>query len=368
MKSNRKVNIEYVRNEINKDKILYYFVSFTCIVTFLIYFIYQDKIVYNYQFIDYIHMVINCFKAIFIAWSVFFYFSMALKKKDKLFITYFKSMLKIVSDRSKVAVFIIRLMLLNVSIANYTYLKQIIPDINPFKYDIVFYNWDKFIHGGLVPWEVLHGIFSSSYWNFFFNLSYNIWFILVWGSLLYFMWYCKAAYIRQVYLLSFFMTWFFIGGILAIIMSAAGPCFLHLLYIDDLRYLPLIDRLHEQVGSLWLLRIYGGETSQLQSYLWDAYSNRDSSLGAGISAMPSMHVSSSTLLALGAYQISKKAGVVLWSFALVIMISSVYLGWHYAVDGYLAFFITILVWKFSQYIVSKSIKIKQRVNVIYEKT
>lgn len=278
---------------------------------------------------------------------------MLLNKRRNLFKEYFKAIFIMFSDASKIAVFFVRLMLINICIANYTYLKQIIPDINPFTYDEVFYQWDKLIHGGVSPWVISHDIFSSSYWTFFFNLSYNIWFILIWGSVLYFMWYSRNHKIRQAYLLSFFSSWFFIGGVLAILMSAAGPCFMHLLEPGNVTYLPLMERLENQVESLWLLQIYGGETSQLQSYLWQAYSQRNSSLGAGISAMPSMHVSSSVLLALGAYQVNKKIGILLWCFAVVIMIASVHLGWHYAVDGYVALVVTVVIWKVAQFVVGK---------------
>ena len=39
------------------------------------------------------------------------------------------------------------------------------------------------------------------------------------------------------------------------------------------------------------------------------------------------------------------AGVVMWCFAAIVMLGSVALGWHYAVDGYAGALITIAIWK-----------------------
>ncbi len=136
-------------------------------------------------------------------------------------------------------------------------------------------------------------------------------------------------------------------------MSSAGPCFVHLLDPENTHYQPLMERLSYQVDSFWLLKIYGGETSQLQSYLWQAYSNRSSDIGAGISAMPSMHISSSVLLAIGAFKVNKKIGLLFWLFTLIIMIASVHLGWHYAVDGYVAIVVTLLTWRFAKFILKR---------------
>jgi hypothetical protein len=66
-----------------------------------------------------------------------------------------------------------------------------------------------------------------------------------------------------------------------------------------------------------------------------------------------MHVASSVLLALGAYQINKKVGILLWCFAIIIMIASVHLAWHYAVDGYVALVVTVVIWKVAQFVVGK---------------
>ncbi len=69
-------------------------------------------------------------------------------------------------------------------------------------------------------------------------------------------------------------------------------------------------------------------------------------LGSGISAMPSMHVSMSVLMALGVSSLNKKLGFAFWGFTLIIYIGSFLLGWHYAVDGLVSAPITVFIWYF----------------------
>jgi membrane-associated phospholipid phosphatase len=78
--------------------------------------------------------------------------------------------------------------------------------------------------------------------------------------------------------------------------------------------------------------------------LWNGYSGATSG-SIGISAFPSLHVATAVLFALYASRRSRIAGALLWAFAAVIMIGSVVLAWHYAVDGYAGAFISLATWK-----------------------
>jgi len=65
----------------------------------------------------------------------------------------------------------------------------------------------------------------------------------------------------------------------------------------------------------------------------------------GISAMPSMHVGSSIILMLAAYRMNRWFGRAMAVFAATILVGSVHLGWHYAVDGIFAAIIAAGLWK-----------------------
>ena len=90
-----------------------------------------------------------------------------------------------------------------------------------------------------------------------------------------------------------------------------------------------------EISPVWAL--------QVQEDLWAGYMN-DGVL-AGISAMPSMHVATAVLMALYAWTHARWAGFVMAVFAILIMLGSVHLGWHYAVDGYVGALIAWIAWR-----------------------
>ena len=57
-----------------------------------------------------------------------------------------------------------------------------------------------------------------------------------------------------------------------------------------------------------------------------------------------MHVSMAFLFALVGWRASRILGIGFTVFMVLIMIGSVHLGWHYAIDGYAAIVGTWLIW------------------------
>ena len=78
--------------------------------------------------------------------------------------------------------------------------------------------------------------------------------------------------------------------------------------------------------------------------LWEAYNNKEIGQVKGISAMPSMHVSIAFLFALVGWRIHRISGIIFSVFAFLIMVGCVHLGWHYAIDGYVAIACIWLIW------------------------
>jgi hypothetical protein len=91
-----------------------------------------------------------------------------------------------------------------------------------------------------------------------------------------------------------------------------------------------MDYLHaaNEVGVVWAVKVQDG--------LWQAHLAGTYDLGRGISAMPSIHVSAAVLFALLAWRVDRRLGIAFTIYAAVIMIGSVHLAWHYAIDGYLS--------------------------------
>ena len=68
-------------------------------------------------------------------------------------------------------------------------------------------------------------------------------------------------------------------------------------------------------------------------YLWLTYSSPGFRIGSGISAWPSVHVAGAFWIALVMRCYLPRLQMLGWLYAATILIGSVYLGWHYAVDG-----------------------------------
>jgi hypothetical protein len=79
-----------------------------------------------------------------------------------------------------------------------------------------------------------------------------------------------------------------------------------------------------------------------QDALWNGYAH--GGLLQGISAMPSMHNATTLLIVLACWHLSKFVRFLTVGLAVLIFIGSIHLGWHYAVDAYLAWAITLAIW------------------------
>jgi hypothetical protein len=93
--------------------------------------------------------------------------------------------------------------------------------------------------------------------------------------------------------------------------------------------------------------VYEGSDGGLiavRAYLWEGYLATEGRRFGGISAMPSMHIAMVTVIALLGWAHSRLLGTVFTVFALVILIGSVHLAWHYAVDGYVAAIAVYCLW------------------------
>jgi hypothetical protein len=219
----------------------------------------------------------------------------------------------------------------------FTSVKSAIPLLHPFGLDPLFAKWDSLIHGGHA-WELIHPLVGYPLVTFVLNITYNLWFftLLITFALVTVM--TTQRELREQYLLSFFGCWILLGSVAAIGLSSVGPCFYGLLYPSD-PYAPLMSYLRsvDEVYPIWAL--------PTQDMLWERYSSNTTSLGSGISAMPSLHVAITTLNALLLSRLSRTAGILGWTYLAMIQIGSVHLGWHYAIDGYVSILAVLVIWR-----------------------
>lgn len=80
------------------------------------------------------------------------------------------------------------------------------------------------------------------------------------------------------------------------------------------------------------------------NYLWRDHLKAGGDIGAGISAMPSLHVAGALWIALVLGSYAPRLAPFGFAYFAAIEIGSVLLGWHYLVDGIAASAITLLAW------------------------
>lgn len=215
--------------------------------------------------------------------------------------------------------------------------KAAIPILNPLSWDTYFSELDRAMHFGTLPWVWLQPLLGYAPITFLININYNLWFLVTWMMWVHFAFADKPSELRTRFFLSFFAMWVFIGGVLAVWFSSAGPCFYGRLGLTPDPYADLMAYLRgvNEVLPIWALPV--------QDELWQGYVD-NSVIVRGISAMPSMHNGSALLFALAGYKVSRFAGHLLSAHAILIFIGSIHLGWHYAVDSYLAWALTLVIW------------------------
>ncbi|WP_424833238.1 phosphatase PAP2 family protein [Ruegeria sp.] len=242
---------------------------------------------------------------------------------------------RLLSDRDRLADTITGLACAVVVIVTFSYIKGEIPAINPYTWDPIFAQLDRLLHGGQDPWRLLWPVLGHPYITTLLNVVYIAWFVLCYLAV------CVACIDRRdptrstVFLVAFALCWVIGGNLLAIIFASVGPVYFDTFGFGD-QFVPLVDLLHasHDISPVWALEIH--------QMLLDGHFN-DGPV-RGISAMPSMHVATSVMVAIYGFTYKRWLGWVLTGFALLIMLGSVQLAWHYAVDGYAAAVLALGLW------------------------
>lgn len=219
------------------------------------------------------------------------------------------------------------------TIAAFTTFRNLIPQIVPFYADRYLANLGEFLHYGVAPWRLVHRMpeFVAPVIDIFYS---KIWFVAV------LVFYLQSALTLrdkelQRPMLSVLLVAIILGAILATAFSSVGPIFYDRFYGSH-RFAELSSMITEN-SEMAGVQLFS-------SFLYEAYLHKQHSFGSGITAMPSMHVAMATLIAWHATSFSKVMASVGWTFLAIILVGSIYTGWHYAVDGYFSVIATSAIW------------------------
>lgn len=219
---------------------------------------------------------------------------------------------------------------------SFTSIKNMLPALRGgFLDDRVQADLDAWLHFGVDPWIWLHSLLGHDWVHHALDFNYSlVWFVLCFGALFFVATSPSADGIRKRYLLLFAFVWIVCGNILAGLFLSAGPAFYGRVVGDHARFADLVAFLNKG-------REQGISAGTYQAYLWELHQTGNPGFGSGISAFPSMHVGLITLNALFVNQYSRRLGCFAFAYVAVIQISSVYLGWHYAIDGYVSMIVVV---------------------------
>jgi hypothetical protein len=216
--------------------------------------------------------------------------------------------------------------------------KQLIPFVKPYCWDNTFMQWDYVLHFHHNPWQLLQPILGHPLITAFLGKAYGAWFFVLVGIII---WQGNTAerFYRMQFFLTFMLAWLILGTWGAYYFSSAGPCYYNIYSPASVNpYDPLMLYLSHNAPA-WVIDLQGSLLEHLQS--------NTLVFGGGVSAMPSMHVAMATLCLLICSKYNRWLALAAGVFLILVLIGSIHLAWHYAVDGYVAIILTSLIWYYT---------------------
>jgi hypothetical protein len=215
------------------------------------------------------------------------------------------------ADKVSYAIIVAGMILAGLDMYFYMIMKPELNLLLPFWADPYLANIDAWILGRdgwqlFVNWNLdLMSWVYSPFW--FFSVLFTFYWLLL----------KPPSKTKSAAIVSYFATWSLFGTIAQALFSSGGPIFYQRLGLGerfDAMPVPELER-------------------RIADYLWQNYSQHSLAPGAGISAMPSLHIATMAWIVLSLAVYHSRLTAPAAALSLYIYVGSVALGWHYAIDG-----------------------------------
>ncbi len=219
-----------------------------------------------------------------------------------------------------------------------------IPRFAPFTWDGFFASIDRALFLGHDPWLISHALLPWAWATQVLDAIYLAWYLVLFVAILAVGALPLRHPLRLAFLLAIALDWVIGGVILATLMPAAGPVFLERV-TGDATFEPLMAQLRMQAEQVPVMAL------TIQEWLWTGYASPEVD-PAGISAFPSLHVALPASCACLGFAADRLIGWLMAIFTLAVLVGSVHLGWHYAIDGIGGLALGLACWWASRRIVA----------------
>ena len=220
--------------------------------------------------------------------------------------------------RPRLPLLVLPVLIFPIFLAAFTAVKSAIPRLVGFQFDRLLADADALLLGQ-DAWRFTHAVIGPA-------ATEVLQYLYVWG------WIAVVGYTRAmvplfasrrftaVFYAASLITWFFAGFVGAYLLSSAGPIF------ADLADPSLVPRFAPMKAHLAAMLPAGSPFLNGPLYLEEGIRNGQAYSGGGISAMPSMHIATATLLIMASRR--TRLFVPACLFAGVIFVGSIHSGSH----------------------------------------